>query len=96
MPKALWNGAIIAEASADAVEIVEGNVYFPREAVNPDCLRDSDHHSVCPWKGTASYHHVVAAGEVNTNAAWFYPEPKDAAKNIAGRIAFWRGVEVIP
>lgn len=96
MPKAIWNGAVIAEAAADAVEIVEGNIYFAAEAVDPGCLRPSDHRSVCPWKGTAHYHHVVAGGEVNQNAAWYYPEPKEAAKNIAGRIAFWRGVQVVP
>ncbi len=96
MPKAIWNGAVIAEAAADAVEIVEGNVYFPRDAVDPNYLQASDHHSVCPWKGTADYHHVVVAGETNENAAWYYPAPKEAARNIAGRIAFWRGVQILP
>ena len=96
MPKAIWNGAVIAEAPADTVEIVEGNIYFPEAAVDPAYLQPSSHHSVCPWKGTANYHHVVVAGEVNQNAAWYYPEPKDAAKNIAGRIAFWRGVQILP
>lgn len=96
MPKAIWNGKVIAEAADDAVEIVEGNVYFPVAAVDSTFLQASDHHSVCPWKGTASYHDVVVDGEVNQNAAWHYPDPKDAAKNIAGRIAFWRGVEILP
>ena len=96
MPKALWNGVVIADASSDAVEVIEGNVYFPRDAVDPACLQESDHHSVCPWNGTANYHHVVAAGKVNQNAAWYYPEPKEAAKDISGRIAFWRGVEIVP
>jgi uncharacterized protein (DUF427 family) len=96
MPKALWNGAVIAEAPADAVEIVEGNIYFPRDAVKSDKLQPSDHQSFCPWKGTAHYHHVVVDGEVNQNAAWYYPEPKDAARNIAGRVAFWRGVQITP
>lgn len=96
MPKAIWNGAVIAEAAADAVEIVEGNVYFPGNAVDSDYLQASDHHSTCPWKGTANYHDVIVDGKVNQNAAWYYPEPKDAAKNIAGRIAFWRGVQILP
>ena len=96
MPKAIWNGTVIADAPAAAVEIVEGNVYFPVGAVNSACLQASDHHSFCPWKGTANYHHVVVAGEVNQNAAWHYPDPKDAARNIAGRIAFWRGVQILP
>jgi uncharacterized protein (DUF427 family) len=94
MPKATWNGATIAEAATDAVEVVEGNVYFPLEAVKAGCLQPSTHHTVCPWKGTASYYSVVVDGEVNRDAAWFYPEPKDAAKQIAGRVAFWRGVKV--
>ena len=84
MPKAIWNGAVIAEAAADAVEIVEGNVYFPGNAVDSAYLQASGHRSVCPWKGTASYHDVIVDGKVNQNAAWYYPEPKDAAKNIAG------------
>jgi len=94
MPKAIWNKTIIAEASDDAVELVEGNVYFPPEAVRRDCLQPSNTHTVCGWKGTASYYNVVANGETNTDAAWYYPTPKDAAKNITGRIAFWKGVRV--
>lgn len=96
MPKAMWNGAVIAEAPDDAVEIVEGNIYFPVSAVNSACLQASAHQSLCPWKGTANYHHVVVAGDVNQNAAWYYPAQKEAAKNITGRIAFWRGVEILP
>jgi uncharacterized protein (DUF427 family) len=96
MPKAIWKDRVIAEAADDAVQIVEGNVYFPVNAVDAACLQASDHQSFCPWKGTASYHDVVVNGEVNQNAAWYYPEPKDAAKNIAGRIAFWRGVQILP
>lgn len=95
MPKATWNGVVIAEAPADAVEIVEGNVYFPGDAVNSSYLQASDHQSECGWKGTANYHHVVVAGKVNENAAWYYPAPKEAARNIAGRIAFWRGVQIL-
>ena len=94
MPKAIWNGTLIAEASDDAVEIVEGNVYFPVEAVRPDVLRPSDTHTVCGWKGTASYYHVAVDGAVNSDAAWYYPQPKEAARNITGRIAFWKGVRV--
>ena len=94
MPKATWNGATIAEAADDAIEIVEGNVYFPADAVRRDYLQPSDTHTVCGWKGTASYYHVAVDGEVNSDAAWYYPEPKDAAKNITDRIAFWKGVKV--
>jgi uncharacterized protein (DUF427 family) len=95
MPKATWNGAVIAEAPADAVEIVERNVYFPVEAVRHEYLRPSQTHTICGWKGTASYYDVVVDGQVNADAAWYYAEPKDAAKQIAGRVAFWRGVSVV-
>ena len=94
MPRAIWNGTVIAEAPQDAVEVVEGNVYFPADAVEREYLQPSDTHTVCGWKGTASYYHVSIGGEVNRDAAWYYPEPKDAARNIAGRIAFWKGVSV--
>lgn len=94
MPKATWNDAVLAEASADEVEIVEGNVYFPIEAVRREHLTSSDTHTVCPWKGTASYYNVSVDGKVNRDAAWFYPDPKPAAENIRGRVAFWRGVQV--
>lgn len=96
MPKAIWNGTVIAEATPDAIEIVEGNIYFPIEAVHRAYLQPSDHHTNCAWKGTASYYHVAVDGKVNRDAAWYYPQPKDAAKQIAGRIAFWRGVRVEP
>jgi uncharacterized protein (DUF427 family) len=92
MPRAVWNGAVIAES--DATVVVEGNHYFPIESVNRSHLRDSATHTVCPWKGTASYYDVVVGDEVNADAAWYYPEPKDAAKQISGRVAFWRGVKV--
>ncbi len=92
MAKATWNGETIAES--DVFEIVEGNVYFPREAVRDEVLRDSPTHTVCPWKGTASYYTVVVNGKENPDAAWYYPEPKPAAANITGKVAFWRGVEV--
>jgi uncharacterized protein (DUF427 family) len=92
MAKAIWNGAVIAES--DQTIVVEGNHYFPPDAVKKDHLQASDHHTVCGWKGTASYYHVVADGKKNENAAWFYPTPFDAAKNIAGYVAFWKGVQV--
>lgn len=92
MAKAIWNGAVIAESS-DGV-VVEGNYYFPADAVKKEYLQDSTTNSVCPWKGTASYYNVVVDGQVNANAAWYYPDPKPAAAEIKGRIAFWRGVKV--
>ena len=94
MPKATWNGAVIAEADTAKVQIVEGNVYFPPEAVKKDFFRDSQTHTVCPWKGTASYYDVVVDGKTNKDAAWTYPETKDAAKHVKGYIAFWKGVSV--
>lgn len=93
MVKALWNGKVIAETS-DTV-VVENNHYFPLSAVEPGVLSDSDHTSVCPWKGTANYYHVNVDGERNTDAAWTYRTPKEAAAEIRDRVAFWRGVEVI-
>lgn len=92
--KAVWNGAVLAE-SDDTVEI-EGNQYFPRDSINPEFFVDSTNTSVCPWKGTASYFTVVVDGEENADAAWYYPDPKDAAKEIADRVAFWKGVTVEP
>ena len=94
MPTASWNGAVIAEATDDRVEIVERNVYFPIDAVRREYLRPSETHTVCGWKGTASYYDVVVDGQVNKDAAWYYAEPKDAAKQIVGRVAFWKGVKV--
>ncbi|MBX9706634.1 MAG: DUF427 domain-containing protein [Caulobacteraceae bacterium] len=92
MPRAIWNGAVIAES--DDTVVVEGNHYFPRDAVDPAVLRPSSTTTVCPWKGTASYHSIVVDGKENRDAAWFYPEPKSAAAEIRDRIAFWKGVEV--
>jgi uncharacterized protein (DUF427 family) len=94
MPLARWNETVLAEAPAEAVEIVEGNVYFPQEAVRSDYMTPSETNTVCPWKGTASYYHVKVDGKINRDAAWYYPDPKPAAENIRGRIAFWRGVQV--
>jgi uncharacterized protein (DUF427 family) len=90
--KATWNGATIAES--DDIVTVEGNAYFPASAVNQAYLRPSEHHTTCPWKGVASYHTLEVNGQANPNAAWFYPSPKEAASNIAGRLAFWKGVQV--
>lgn len=92
--KAVWNGTVIAES--DDTVVVEGNHYFPRSAVAADHLRPSDTRTTCPWKGIASYHDVVVGDSVNRDAAWFYPEPKTAAASIRDRIAFWRGVQVVP
>ena len=94
MPKATWNGAVLAEATTDKTQLVEGNVYFPPDAVKKEFLRDSRTHTVCGWKGTASYYHVVVDGKTNKDAAWYYPEVKDAARHVKGYIAFWRGVAV--
>ena len=94
MPTASWNGAVIAQATDEQVELVENNVYFPWSAVTQQYLRPSSHTTVCPWKGTASYYDLVVDGQTNANAAWYYPQPKDAAKQIAGHVAFWRGVSV--
>ena len=92
MAKATWNGATIAES--DDCQIVEGNAYFPRSALVADCFVDSDTTSVCGWKGTASYLDVLVDGQRNRDAAWYYPDPKSAAANIRGHVAFWRGVTV--
>ena len=94
MPTASWNGAVIAQATDDQVQVVENNVYFPLTAVTQAYLRPSSHTSICPWKGTASYYDLVVDGQTNANAAWYYPQPKDAARQIAGHVAFWRGVSV--
>jgi uncharacterized protein (DUF427 family) len=90
--KAIWNGAVIAES--DKTIVVEGNHYFPPDAVNKEYFQTSDTHTVCPWKGTASYYNVVVNGEVNKDAAWYYPNTKEAAKNVENYVAFWKGVKV--
>ena len=92
MARATWNGAVIAE-SVNTV-MVEGNHYFPIESVNADLLESSAKHTSCPWKGEASYYSLNIDGNVNADAAWYYPTPKDAAKEIKGHVAFWRGVTV--
>ena len=92
MARAIFNGAVLAES--DDFEVVEGNVYFPPQALDMQYFLDSDHQTVCPWKGTASYYDVVVEGTTNPNSAWYYPEPKDAAHAIRGYVAFWKGVTV--
>lgn len=91
--RAIWNDTVLAES--DDTVVVEGNHYFPAEALVREHFRDSDAHTVCPWKGTASYYDVVVGEKVNPGAAWFYPAPKEAAKQIAGRVAFWKGVRIV-
>jgi uncharacterized protein (DUF427 family) len=92
MMRATWNGTVLAES--DKTHLVENNHYFPPDAIKKELLQPSATHTTCPWKGEASYYDVAAGGKVNKDAAWFYPSPKDAAKKIAGYVAFWRGVEV--
>jgi uncharacterized protein (DUF427 family) len=90
--KAIWKGQVIAES--DRTVVVEGNHYFPKEAVKAEFLRDSPTHTTCPWKGVASYYSLQVEGETNRDAAWYYPQTKDAAKHIEGYVAFWKGVKV--
>lgn len=92
MPRAIWNGAVLAESNKCVV--VEGNQYFPPDSINQQYFKDSSTHTTCPWKGVASYYSIEVDGQVNKDAAWYYPTTKDAAKNIEGYIAFWRGVTV--
>jgi len=92
MAQATWNGQVIAES--EKFELVEGNVYFPRNALKPEFFQENSHTSICPWKGTASYFDVVVDGKTNENAAWYYPSPKQAAANITGHVAFWKGIVV--
>ena len=92
MVKAVWNNVTIAEC--DDFEEVEGNVYFSPDCVHMQYLKSSDTHTTCPWKGLASYYNIEVGGNVNQDAAWYYPEPKEAAKHIKGYIAFWKGVVI--
>lgn len=92
MAKAVWKGQVIAES--DNYEVVEGNVYFPPDKIKKEFFEESQTHTTCPWKGLASYYDVVVDGERNKDAAWYYPDPSDAAKQIKGYVAFWNGVEV--
>ena len=91
--KAIWNGKVIAESNETFN--IENNQYFPPDSVNREYLRGSETHTVCPWKGHASYYDVVVDGKVNADAAWYYPEPKALAKQIKNYVAFWNGVEII-
>jgi uncharacterized protein (DUF427 family) len=90
--KATWNDAVIAQS--DDTAVVEGNHYFPSDSVHKEYLQPSSTHTICPWKGEASYYNVVVDGQTNKDAAWYYPEPKEAAAQIKNRVAFWRGVKV--
>ena len=108
--KAIWNDSVLAD-SDDTVVVgrscasmrprhwgflpCEGNHYFPAASLREEYFSESDHHSVCPWKGTASYYDVVVGDAVNAQAAWYYPQPKEAAAQVAGRVAFWKGVRVV-
>jgi uncharacterized protein (DUF427 family) len=92
MAKAIWNGTVLAES--DHCEVVEGNQYFPPDSIKRDYFKVSETHTVCSWKGTASYYDVVVNGQTNKDAAWYYPAPKDAARQIKDYVAFWRGVKV--
>jgi uncharacterized protein (DUF427 family) len=91
--KAIWNGATLAES--DETITIEGNHYFPEDSINKEFFQPSETHTVCGWKGTASYYNVVAGSETNRDAAWFYPDPKAEAKEIASHVAFWKGVEIV-
>lgn len=93
MAKAIWNDTIIAES--DQTEKVEGNHYFPPNSINKEYFRDNKTTSVCPWKGVANYYDVMVDNQVNSGAAWYYPNPKDAAANIKDYVAFWRGITVV-
>jgi uncharacterized protein (DUF427 family) len=92
MPKAVWNGKIIAES--ETTQVVEGNHYFPADTINRQYFKSSDTTSICPWKGTASYYHIEVDGSVNSDAAWYYPDPRKAAEDIRDHVAFWKGVDV--
>ena len=92
MAKATWNGAVLAQS--DRCEIVEGDHYFPPDSMNQEYFQPSNTQTTCPWKGIASYYTIVVEGKKNQDAAWFYPQTKEKAKNIEGYVAFWRGVEV--
>lgn len=92
MPKAVWNGAVLAQS--DRTEVVEGNHYFPIDSIKKEYFKESNTHTSCPWKGQASYYSVEVDGQVNKDAAWYYPSAKEKAKNIEGYVAFWKGVKV--
>jgi len=91
--KAIWNGTVLAES--DDTITIEGNHYFPADSINKEFFQPSDTRTHCPWKGAAGYYSISANGETNKDAAWFYPEPKAAAKEIANHVAFWKGVQIV-
>jgi uncharacterized protein (DUF427 family) len=92
MAKATWNGTVLAES--DRTEVVEGNHYFPLDSIKKEYFQESSTHTTCPWKGIASYYNVAVDGQINKDAAWYYPTAKEKAKNIEGYVAFWKGVKV--
>jgi len=92
MPKAIWNGKVLAES--ENTEVVENNQYFPPDSINKEYFRESSTHTSCPWKGLASYYTIVVDNQENKDAAWYYPETKEKANNIQGYVAFWKGVTV--
>ncbi len=94
MAKAIWNGTVLAES--DQTRIVEGNHYFPPETIKREYFEESEAHTTCPWKGVASYYDIRVGGQLNHNAAWYYPNPSEAATQIKDYVAFWREVEVTP
>ena len=91
--KAIWNNMVLAES--DQTVVVEGNHYFPLSSVKQEYLKPSATHTTCPWKGVASYYTVEAGGKTNADAAWYYPDPKPGAEQVKGRVAFWKGVQVV-
>lgn len=90
--KAIWNGQVLAES--DETVNIEGNAYFPPDSVNMEYMKESDTHTECAWKGTASYYTIVVDGKENKDAAWYYPEVSELARSIKGYVAFWKGVEI--
>ena len=92
MPRAIWNGRVVAESPTTVV--VEGNHYFPADSIKREYFQPSATHTECPWKGTASYYTLAVGGQTNPDAAWYYPDPKRAAAQIRGHVAFWKGVTV--
>ena len=92
MPKAIWNGAVLAES--DRCEVVEGSYYFPADSINRQYFKESDKHTTCSWKGVANYYDIMVDGQVNKDAAWYYPSTKEAAQHIQSYVAFWKGVKI--
>ena len=92
MKRATWNGVVVAES--DDIVIVEGNAYFPESSLKREYFKATDTHTSCAWKGTASYYSLEVDGKTNSDAAWYYTRPSEAAQRIAGRVAFWKGVVV--